>query len=52
MLSFLVYYLKLRIAVWFGVHKTVNPVTFKWRWGQWRLGRLQDHRISLHRKRI
>lgn len=34
--SFLFYYLKLRITVLFGFHKTANPLGLRWRWGHWK----------------
>jgi hypothetical protein len=32
---FSLYYIKLRLSVLLGIHKTVNPVSLKWRWKDW-----------------
>ncbi|HEX8738053.1 MAG TPA: hypothetical protein VF721_22155 [Pyrinomonadaceae bacterium] len=35
-ISFLSYYLKLRLRVSLGFHITANPVDLKWRWKYWK----------------
>lgn len=34
-ISFLHYYIKLRLNVLLGVHQTVNPLGLRWRWREW-----------------
>jgi hypothetical protein len=36
------YYLKLRMDVLLGRHKTLHPLNIKWRWGRWQ--RMREHR--------
>ncbi len=33
---FSLYYFKLLFKVQFGLHKTVNPLSIKWRWKHWK----------------
>lgn len=35
-LSFLIYYVKLRLSVATGSRKTTNPINWRWRWGYWK----------------
>jgi hypothetical protein len=39
---FVFYYWNLRFRILFGIHKTVNPVSLKWRWQHWKYR--QTHR--------
>lgn len=32
---FIIYFVKLRIKVFLGLHKTINPVYLSWRWRYW-----------------
>jgi hypothetical protein len=32
---FIIYYIKLRLRVLFGFHRTINPLNLVWRWHQW-----------------
>lgn len=32
---FWMYFVKLRLKVWFGFHRTMNPLNAKWRWKYW-----------------
>jgi len=34
-ISFTIYYLKLRIGAWLGTHHARGPLTIKWRWQTW-----------------
>jgi hypothetical protein len=34
-IGFWFYYVKLRIAVSLGIHRTVNPLDIEWRWRNW-----------------
>lgn len=34
-LEFLLYYIKKRISVGLGFHRTKNPLTLRWRWEYW-----------------
>lgn len=34
-ISFALYFIKLRLSVLLGIHKTVNPTGLKWRWNNW-----------------
>ena len=31
-ISFSLYYINLRLSVWLGFHRTVNPLSLKWQW--------------------
>lgn len=33
--NFLAYYLRLRLAVMLGMHRTANPTGIAWRWRHW-----------------
>lgn len=35
MLSFLLYYVRLRVEVLLGFHKTAHPLGLRYRWRQW-----------------
>jgi len=34
-ISFSIYFLKKRLSVFLGLHRTPNPLTLKWRWHHW-----------------
>jgi hypothetical protein len=34
-LRFLIYYLHKRTSVFFGFHRTINPLSIRWRWDYW-----------------
>gem|GEM_PF-1900718 len=34
--KFLLYYAALRLAVFFGFRRTLNPVDYQWRWKYWK----------------
>ncbi|MDQ2746414.1 MAG: hypothetical protein M3T96_04035 [Acidobacteriota bacterium] len=33
------YYVKLRLSILFGFHRTANPLDIKWRWQHWQFRR-------------
>jgi hypothetical protein len=35
-ISFLLYYSKLRLEIMLGIHQTANPLDVKWQWKFWR----------------
>ena len=43
---FFFYYIKLRVNVLTGRHKTEHPLDMKWRWKHWQRNR-QEHRVKL-----
>ena len=34
-ISFTIYYIKLRVGVFLGLHLTANPIDLRWRWHYW-----------------
>jgi hypothetical protein len=34
--KFLFYYVALRLAVFFGIRRTLNPLDYQWRWKHWK----------------
>jgi len=42
---FSLYYLKLRLGVFMGKHKTEHPLDLKWRWDHWKRNRQQTARL-------
>lgn len=45
-LSFTIYYLKLRIGAYLGTHHPVGPVNIKWRWETWHRVRKAERRYA------
>jgi len=35
-MQFSVYYVRLQLAVMFGIHRTLYPMDIRWRWRFWR----------------
>jgi hypothetical protein len=41
--SFLIYFLRLRLSIALGQYYTANPVSFKWRWRHWQQIKAIEH---------
>jgi hypothetical protein len=46
LLSFLLYYSKLRMKVVLGIHPTSNPLNIRWRWNFWQERRWRRRKLK------